>query len=244
MKKTFSVVTGVLSGVFLLAFVIVCIINYASYIHRSLNFLPYDFEIATYAALLLVPSAVLGTASLVRVGKVTPLYIAAIVFALMTIPAWVSIATMDFILGLPLLLCISCVLCGALMTKYRAKPLFICAGAVFAAFLAIAFIAAAVPPGKMEGEQLSAICAIFVIPAIDGAAFGLAGGWYLLGKPIALFSLAGVLILLIIPPFNWGVVGFIFGVPTLFCAAVCVALGVLSHRERRADTNSKATFRN
>ncbi len=242
MKKIFSVVTGVLSGLFLLAFVVVCTVNYASYIH-SINFLPYDFAIAIYAALLLVPSAVLGTASLVRVGKVRPLYIAAIVFALMTIPAWVNIAAMDFISGLPMLICISCVLCGALMTKFRSKPLFICAGAVFAAFLAIALIAAAAAPGKMEGEQLLAICAVFVIPAIDGAAFGLAGGWYLLGKPIALFSLAGVLIFLTIPPFNWGAVGFVYAVPTILCAAVCIALGILSKRDRRADTNSKETYR-
>lgn len=232
MKKTFSAVTGVLSGVFLLAFVVACIVNYASYIH-SINFLPYEWVIAVYAALLLVPSAVLGTASFVRVGKVIPLYIAAIVFALMTIPAWVNIAVMDFISGLPMLICISCVLCGALMTKFRSKPLFICAGAVFAAFLVIALIAAASPLGKMSGEQLSAICVIFAIPAIDGASFGLAGGWYLLGKPTALFILAGVLIILTILPFKWGAIGFVYGVPTILCAAVCVALGILSQRERK-----------
>lgn len=232
MKKTFSAVTGVLSGVFLLAFVVACIVNYASYIH-SINFLPYEWVIAVYAALLLVPSAVLGTASFVRVGKVIPLYIAAIVFALMTIPAWVNIAVMDFISGLPMLICISCVLCGALMTKFRSKPLFICAGAVFAAFLVIALIAAASPLGKMSGEQLSAICVIFAIPAIDGASFGLAGGWYLLGKPTALFILAGVLVILTILPFKWGAIGFVYGVPTILCAAVCVALGILSQRERK-----------
>lgn len=232
MKKTFSAVTGVLSGVFLLAFVVACIVNYASYIH-SINFLPYEWVIAVYAALLLVPSAVLGTASFVRVGKVIPLYIAAIVFALMTIPAWVNIAVMDFISGLPMLICISCVLCGALMTKFRSKPLFICAGAMFAAFLVIALIAAASPLGKMSGEQLSAICVIFAIPAIDGASFGLAGGWYLLGKPTALFILAGVLIILTILPFKWGAIGFVYGVPTILCAAVCVALGILSQRERK-----------
>lgn len=232
MKKTFSAVTGVLSGVFLLAFVVACIVNYASYIH-SINFLPYEWVIAVYAALLLVPSAVLGTASFVRVGKVIPLYIAAMVFALMTIPAWVNIAVMDFISGLPMLICISCVLCGALMTKFRSKPLFICAGAVFAAFLVIALIAAASPLGKMSGEQLSAICVIFAIPAIDGASFGLAGGWYLLGKPTALFILAGVLVILTILPFKWGAIGFVYGVPTILCAAVCVALGILSQRERK-----------
>lgn len=232
MKKTFSAVTGVLSGVFLLAFVVACIVNYASYVH-SINFLPYEWVIAVYAALLLVPSAVLGTASFVRVGKVIPLYIAAIVFALMTIPAWVNIAVMDFISGLPMLICISCVLCGALMTKFRSKPLFICAGAVFAAFLVTALIAAASPLGKMSGEQLSAICVIFAIPAIDGASFGLAGGWYLLGKPTALFILAGVLVILTILPFKWGAIGFVYGVPTILCAAVCVALGILSQRERK-----------
>lgn len=232
MKKTFSVVTGALSGAFFLAFIVVCIVNYASYIH-SVNFLPYDWMITVYASLLLVPSAVLGTASLVRAGKVRPLYIAAIVLALMTIPAWVNIAVMDFISGLPMLICISCVLCGALMTKFRAKPLFICAGAVFAAFLVTALIAAAAAPGKISGESLLAICVAFAIPAIDGAAFGLAGGWYLLGKPAALFILAGVLVILTVLPFKWGAVGFVYGVPTLLCAAVCVALGILSQRERK-----------
>lgn len=234
MKKKFSVVAGVLSSVFLLAFIVVCLVNYASYSTHSVNFLPFDANIAVYAALLLVPSVVLGTAALVRVGKVKPLYITAGVFALMTIPAFVNIAVMDFILGLPLLICISCVLCGALITQYRTKPLFICAGAVFAAFGIIALIAAAAPPGKMDGGQFLTICAIFVIPAIDGASFGLAGGWYLLGKPVALFSLAGVLILFAILPFNWGVAGFVFAVPTILCAAVCVALGVLSKMERKA----------
>lgn len=234
MKKTFSLVTGILSGVFLLAFAIVCIVNYASYIRHSTNFLPFDATVAVYAALLLVPAVVLGTAALVRKCKVKPLYIAAGVFALMTIPAWKSIATMDFILGLPLLICISCALCGALITKYRAKPLFICAGAVFAAFWIIALIAAAAPSGKIEVELLLSICAVFLIPAIDGASFGLAGGWYLLGNPVPLFVLAGVLAILTILPFKWGIVGFVFGVPTLFCAAVCVALGILSKREQKA----------
>lgn len=234
MKKTFSVVTGALSGVFLLAFVVVCIVNYAPYIH-SANSAPFDLMIAVYAMVLLVPSVVLGTAALVREGKVKPLYIAAGVLALMTIPSWLSITVMQFVSGLPLLICISCVLCGALITKYRSKPLFICAGAVFAAFLAIALIAAAAAPGKISGESLLAICVAFAIPAIDGAAFGLAGGWYLLGKPAALFVLGALLVSVAgVLPFIWGALGFVFGVPTILCAAVCVALGILSKRERKA----------
>lgn len=230
MKKTFSVVTGALSGVFLLAFVVVCIVNYAPYIH-SANSAPFDLMIAVYAMVLLVPSVVLGTAALVREGKVKPLYIAAGVLALMTIPAWVNIAVMDFILGLPLLICISCVLCGALITTYRTKPLFICAGAFLAAFSIIAVIAAA----PWRGNDLLSVLAVYAIPALDSVSFGPAGGFYLLGKSAALFVLGALLVSVAgVLPFIWGALGFVFGVPTILCAAVCVALGILSKRERKA----------
>lgn len=227
MKKTFSIITGILSGVFLLAFVVACAENYVVY-NQTIYTVPFDAGMAIYAMVLLVPSVVLGTSAFVLANKVVPLYIAAGELTLMTIPSWVSIATMQFVSGLPLLICLSCVICGILLIKRRPKQLFICSGAFLAAFLVIAVIAAA----PWKGCNIQPVFVIFAIPALDSVSFGLAGGSYLLGKTAVPFVLAALLIAAAVLPFIVGALGFVFGVPTVLCAAICVALGILSAKRR------------
>lgn len=231
MKKVFSIIAGILSGILLFVFIVACAENYIVY-NQTVYTVPFDAGMAIYAMLLLVPSVILGTAAFILANRVIPLYIAAGVLTLATIPSWLSITTMQFVSGLPLLICLSCVICGILITKYRTKPLFICSGAFLVVFLIIAFIAAS----PWRGGRLLPVLAIFAIPALDSVSFGFAGCFYLLGKPMQMFVLAALLTVAAVLPFIVGALGLVFGVPTILCAAVCVALGVLSIRER---TNNK-----
>ena len=228
-KRVFPLVSGILSGALALVFIVLL---GASYGRRGEYYVGFDLQAALCALAALVPASILGTAALVCSDNPVPLYIASGAFALLTVPAWLNIAAMSFVTGLPMLLCLSCTLSGALLTKCRPKPLFICSGAVFAAYFVIALIAVA-STGHITGESLLSVCMIFFIPAVDSASFGLSAGLYLLGKPLSLFIAAGVLAgLSVVPFFMLGDLGVVLCVPTVLCAAVCAALGIISKKER------------